>query len=265
MRGRQEDAHEYLRCLVDAVERDLLRGEGRWVPGAKREPCPGTLANVLFQGAVLNTVKCLACGHESNTFDPIQARGCWLVLRNGWVLHYVWRKTHTAGAHVASPPAQLKTPPTRLQDLSLEIARCASLRDALRRFTAPEQLEGANAYKCDGCRRLVPARKQMTLYDDPNVLVIHLKRFDGFHGGKISGHLDFDEALGALGWAGWVKRGGVTRVQHAGLRGRARERLAALSLLQSVHAALSRRSHAVHELPRAPPACVAVAQRRRGR
>ena len=103
------------------------------------------------------------------------------------------------------PPARMRTP----QDLSLEIARCASLRDALRRFTAPEQLEGANAYKCDGCRRLVPARKQMTLYDDPNVLVIHLKRFDGFHGGKISGHLDFDETLGALARLGRVRgRGG---------------------------------------------------------
>jgi ubiquitin C-terminal hydrolase len=50
----------------------------------------------------------------------------------------------------------------------------------------------------------VPARKQMTLYDDPNVLVIHLKRFDGFHGGKISGHLDFDETLGASGGRGFA-------------------------------------------------------------
>jgi hypothetical protein len=133
VRGRQEDAHEYLRCLVDALERDLLRGERRWAPGARRlqvhgaprvagasprtgarggecgcdraaqqrgatpvsrpgrlaprtarrrprarlpfaprPQCPGTLVNVLFQGAVLNTVECLACGHASNTWDPIQ-------------------------------------------------------------------------------------------------------------------------------------------------------------------------------------------------
>ena len=37
--------------------------------------CPGTLVNVLFQGSVLNQVKCLQCGHESNTWDPIQVRG----------------------------------------------------------------------------------------------------------------------------------------------------------------------------------------------
>jgi ubiquitin carboxyl-terminal hydrolase 36/42 len=35
----------------------------------------------------------------------------------------------------------------------------------------------------------------MTIYDDPNVLVIHLKRFDGFHGGKISGHVAFGDQL----------------------------------------------------------------------
>jgi hypothetical protein len=36
VRGRQEDAHELLRCLVDALERDLLRLEGRWAPGGRR-------------------------------------------------------------------------------------------------------------------------------------------------------------------------------------------------------------------------------------
>jgi ubiquitin carboxyl-terminal hydrolase 36/42 len=35
----------------------------------------------------------------------------------------------------------------------------------------------------------------MTIYDDPNVLVVHLKRFDGFLGGKISGHVAFGEGL----------------------------------------------------------------------
>lgn len=49
-----------------------------------RAQCPGTLANVLFQGAVLNQVVCLSCGHESNTWDPIQVRGCGL-----WAMHAV--------------------------------------------------------------------------------------------------------------------------------------------------------------------------------
>ncbi len=38
-------------------------------------------------------------------------------------------------------------------DLSLELLGCTTLLAALRRFTAPETLTGANAYKCERCRR----------------------------------------------------------------------------------------------------------------
>ena len=38
-------------------------------------------------------------------------------------------------------------------DLSLELLGCTTLHAALRKFTAPEPLTGANAYKCDKCRR----------------------------------------------------------------------------------------------------------------
>lgn len=72
-----------------------------------------------------------------------------------------------------------------------------SLAAALARFSLPDTLGGADAYRCGGCRRLAPARKRMALYDDPNVLVVHLKRFDGVLGGKIGGHVAFGEELGA--------------------------------------------------------------------
>ena len=66
--------------------------------------------------------------------------------------------------------------------------------------------------RCEACKQLVRARKQMLIYDDPNVLVIHLKRFDGFHGGKISGHVAFGETLdltpylGCRGKRRWQRR-----------------------------------------------------------
>ncbi|WIA35078.1 hypothetical protein OEZ86_003565 [Tetradesmus obliquus] len=80
-------------------------------------------------------------------------------------------------------------------DLSLELGGCASVEDALRRFTAVERLDGDNKYRCEGCKQLMPAVKQMTIYDDPNVLVIHLKRFDGIFGGKVSRAIDFGMTL----------------------------------------------------------------------
>ena len=33
-------------------------------------------------------------------------------------------------------------------------------------------------YKCDRCKALVAARKRIAIYDEPNALVVHLKRFN---------------------------------------------------------------------------------------
>eukprot|EP00775_Hariotina_reticulata_P004203 gene4203-4451_t len=112
VKGRQEDAHELLRCLVDAMERALLRQSGTYNP-QKPPKYPRSLVNQLFSGILQSQVRCDSCGHASNTWDPFM-------------------------------------------DL------------------------------CEGCKQLVPACKQMMLYDDPNVLVIHLKRFDGIFGAKIT-------------------------------------------------------------------------------
>lgn len=61
VRGRQEDAHELLRCMLEAVERDLLRGEGRWpVPKPKpgAPPChQQTLVSQLFGGLLQSQVR----------------------------------------------------------------------------------------------------------------------------------------------------------------------------------------------------------------
>ncbi len=56
-----------------------------------------------------------------------------------------------------------------------------------------ERLDGANKYRCERCKQLVAARKQMTIHDDPNVLVVHLKRFDGIFGGKLSRPVAFQQ------------------------------------------------------------------------
>jgi ubiquitin C-terminal hydrolase len=39
--------------------------------------------------------------------------------------------------------------------------------------------------------RLVPARKAFTLHDEPNILVVHLKRFSALSLNKINRHIKF--------------------------------------------------------------------------
>ena len=71
----------------------------------------------------------------------------------------------------------------------------------MQRFTKPEFLEQENRYRCEKCRQLVRARKQLTLHTPPRHLTVQLKRFTfgaggmggGYGGGsgKISSHVSF--------------------------------------------------------------------------
>ncbi|XP_059661342.1 ubiquitin carboxyl-terminal hydrolase 25 [Cornus florida] len=159
--GRQEDAHEFLRYVIDACHNTCLRlkklqqqrrkvangsgGGGEGLSGS-------TVVKEIFGGALQSQVKCLSCGSESNKVDEIM-------------------------------------------DISLDVVHSSSLKESLHKFFQPEVLDGNNKYKCENCKKLVTARKQMSILQAPNVLVIQLKRFDGIYGGKIDKAIAFEEVL----------------------------------------------------------------------
>jgi ubiquitin carboxyl-terminal hydrolase 36/42 len=99
------------------------------------------------------------------------------------------------------------------EDLSLELqSGVSSVEDALTAFTHPERLDEANKYKCGSCQQLTAAEKRITVAkvrhargrecrqplssaaQAPNVLVVHLKRFNAL-GGKINRPVAFEETL----------------------------------------------------------------------
>ncbi|XP_051125605.1 ubiquitin carboxyl-terminal hydrolase 25 [Andrographis paniculata] len=159
--GRQEDAHEFLRYVIDACHNTCLRlkklqlqqrGKGGIVNGGDDSGTGETIVKDIFGGALQSQVKCLSCGAESNKVDEIM-------------------------------------------DISLDILHSGSLKEALQKFFQPEILDGNNKYKCENCKKLVTAKKQMSILQAPNVLVVQLKRFEGIFGGKIDKAIAFDETL----------------------------------------------------------------------
>ncbi|XLU27462.1 hypothetical protein S245_063528 [Arachis hypogaea] len=157
--GRQEDAHEFLRYVIDACHNTCLRlkklrRKGGGDGGAENGAGGGSsmVVKEIFGGALQSQVKCLCCGYESNKVDEIM-------------------------------------------DISLDVFHSNSLRDSLQKFFRPEVLDGNNKYKCDSCKKLVPAKKQMSILQAPNILVIQLKRFEGILGGKIDKAVAFEEVL----------------------------------------------------------------------
>ncbi|KAG8068072.1 hypothetical protein GUJ93_ZPchr0005g15468 [Zizania palustris] len=159
--GRQEDAHEFLRYVIDACHTAGLRIRKRLSvtntngdSGEEEVQVQGQcmVMKETFGGALLSQVKCLACKGESNKTDEIM-------------------------------------------DISLDLPGSNSVADALAHFFQPEILEGANKYNCGRCKKLTSARKQMFVLRAPKVLVIQLKRFEGINGGKINRNIEFKEAL----------------------------------------------------------------------
>ncbi|KAF9105383.1 hypothetical protein BGX29_000082 [Mortierella sp. GBA35] len=146
--GRQEDAHEFARCLVDALQKSCLVGYDSKLDNRIKET---TAIHQIFGGYFQSQIKCMSCGHESNTFDS-----------------YL--------------------------DVSLDIKGLESVRGAFHEFIKPEILRKDNQYKCEKCKVLVDAKKQMTIYDAPEVLCVHLKRFT-YTGQKINRHVRFETSL----------------------------------------------------------------------
>ncbi|URD92697.1 ubiquitin carboxyl-terminal hydrolase [Musa troglodytarum] len=70
-----------------------------------------------------------------------------------------------------------------------------SLEDALTQFTAPEDLDGENMYRCGRCSTDVKARKQLSVHEVPNILTIVLKRFQTGKYGKINKCVTFPDML----------------------------------------------------------------------
>ncbi|KAF9443321.1 cysteine proteinase [Macrolepiota fuliginosa MF-IS2] len=147
-RGRQEDAHEFLRYAIDAMQKAYLHG----VP-SKLEPklADTTWIHKIFGGKLRSRVSCQGCGHNSDTFD-------------------------------------------RILDLSLDIIKADSLKEALKSFISPDYLKGADKYKCEKCKKHVNAEKRFTIHEAPPVLTVHLKRFSPL-GRKIGHHVTYDEHL----------------------------------------------------------------------
>ncbi|KAK8351787.1 hypothetical protein V6Z12_A05G056100 [Gossypium hirsutum] len=82
-------------------------------------------------------------------------------------------------------------------DLSLEIVKADSLLKALKNFTTAELLDGGERqYQCQRCKQKVRAIKQLTVYNAPHVLTIHLKRFQAHNlGQKIERKVEFGPTI----------------------------------------------------------------------
>lgn len=141
--GRQQDAHEFLRCLIGLMQQNCLKSPfiGTLTPVEQQT----SLVYGIFGGILQSKVECASCKHKSITFDPIL-------------------------------------------DLSLTVE--PSLVQSLHQFCKEDNIK----YSCDSCRILSDSTKKFTVFQPPNVLVLHFKRFSDDNK-KMDDDVSFNEML----------------------------------------------------------------------
>lgn len=147
--GRQEDSHEFVRCLLDRMCRTSLR-----VAGVK-ENAPGRLDETtpihdVFGGYFRNQVHCSTCGFDSNSYESFLD----LSLEVGRDLPSV-----TAALRHFAKPETLVREGGEPRGLAAQPARP--------RAPSPPRAcaqDAKNMWKCPRCKVPVQAVKQMTVY-----------------------------------------------------------------------------------------------------
>ncbi|XP_076265041.1 ubiquitin specific protease 47 [Rhynchophorus ferrugineus] len=146
----QHDVQELCRVMFDALEQKF------------KDTKQANLINDLYEGKMLDYVKCLDCGTEKSRKDsfldiPLPVR--------------------PFGSTVAYN----------------------SVEEALRAFVQPETLDGNNQYFCEKCNKKCDAHKGLKFTKFPYLLTLHLKRFDfdynSMHRIKLNDKVVFPEVL----------------------------------------------------------------------
>lgn len=164
--GVQEDSHEFLRLLIDAMQTSCQQARALPHADISRDGSPQGIKPdhrnqdyeypfSLFRGTVQSNVTCSSCQASSSTLDPIEDIGLEVTL-----------PSHVSpGANDRSSRNSSPVPAPALADVQA----------AFQRFARAEALD--SGYKCEKCGKVGRATKQSCLSSIPPILTLHLKRF----------------------------------------------------------------------------------------
>ncbi|KAK0085214.1 hypothetical protein PV325_005589 [Microctonus aethiopoides] len=147
---QQHDIQELCRVMFDALEQKFKNTK------------QADLINRLYEGKMIDYVKCLECGTEKSREDTFLD---------------IPLPVKPFGSSVAYN----------------------SVEEAMRAFVQPETLDGVNQYFCETCNKKCDAHKGLKFTKFPYILTLHLKRFDfdynTFHRIKLNDKVTFPDIL----------------------------------------------------------------------
>lgn len=171
----QQDAHEFLMVLLDALalhvdksrprSSSILKDDGKVDPKTLLEQRRNFVHEV-FCGSLKSELVCQVCGHTSTTREPF------------------------LDLSLALCRAKQPSSTNDNQDITTRSSmEPVKIEDCLSRFTSAETLP--ELAWCPACAGDVKRTKQLSIEKLPNVLVVHLKRFDALRDRKICDPVSF--------------------------------------------------------------------------
>lgn len=155
----QHDSHEFCSFLMDGLHEDLNRVKDKpYVEDLEVLGMDDSVAAIEswrkhllrhdsiivdhFQGMHRSHLTCPKCQHESVKFDVFSS------------------------ISLPIPPSAKHSPTSN-----------TTLRDCFDKYTSSEQLDENNAWYCSKCQEHVQAKKLISLWSTPDILILHIKRF----------------------------------------------------------------------------------------
>ncbi|GAB1294378.1 Ubiquitin carboxyl-terminal hydrolase 3 [Apodemus speciosus] len=201
---QQQDAHEFMRYLLDHLHLELQGGfngvsrsailQENSALSANNKCCingASTVVTAIFGGILQNEVNCLICGTESRKFDPFLDLSLDIPSQ-----FRSKRSKNQENGPVCSLRGQMKQDlvyPTYIfkqrkeyllefhqfqQYVYAEIrGRLEESPDCLRSFTDLEELDETELYMCHKCKKKQKSTKKFWIQKLPKALCLHLKRF----------------------------------------------------------------------------------------
>lgn len=169
----QNDAHEFFRFLLEKINRELNQAKGKSQHYTEFKPSSpnistvqmaeewknfsklreNSIINTLFGGCIVSEVTCLTCFHRSISFEN--------------TLDLSLDLPKTTGVHLHHP--------------TISLAKC---------FEEFKNEVSVAEYQCSKCKKTGKAKRQLSIWKQPEILVIQLKRFLLDRHGKLEARKD---------------------------------------------------------------------------
>lgn len=143
---RQEDAHEYLRQLLDCMHEEILKANN--VKTSDGKVAETTLISRVFGGSLRNELKCLSCRFSSKTYNHFQDLSLEIsggISSGDFIqLIFVTMCNRSSLYRIVC-----------LQKWRIKSSCHVAVSGALKAFMRSEKLSSGNEWRCDGCKKKV--------------------------------------------------------------------------------------------------------------